>query len=97
MDEFEAREYLVKNVKGIGYKEASHFLRNTGAKNLAIIDRHILHILNSYKIIEMPKYLTPKRYMEIEEKERALARKLNMNLGELDMYLWYMKTGKVLK
>jgi len=27
---FELREWLVENVKGLGYKEASHFLRNIG-------------------------------------------------------------------
>ena len=27
---YELRDWLVKNVKGLGYKEASHFLRNTG-------------------------------------------------------------------
>ena len=30
------REWLVKNVKGIGWKEASHFLRNLSYKNFAI-------------------------------------------------------------
>ncbi len=97
MDEFKAREYLVKNVKGIGYKESSHFLRNTGAKNLAIIDRHILRVLHSYGIMEIPGYLTPKKYIEIEGKERKIAKRLNMSIGELDLYLWYMKTGKILK
>jgi len=33
-DENELREWLVKNIKGIGYKEASHFLRNIGFTNL---------------------------------------------------------------
>ncbi len=97
MDEFKAREYLVRNVKGLGCKESSHFLRNTGAKALAIIDRHVLQILHSYGIIEMPKYLNCRIYIEIEEKEREIANRVNMNLGELDLYLWYMKTGKILK
>jgi len=29
-DYFKLREYLVKNIKGLGWKEASHFLRNIG-------------------------------------------------------------------
>ena len=41
-DNKEKREFLVKNVKGIGLKEAAHYLRNTGHENLAILDRHIL-------------------------------------------------------
>ncbi|MCD6222175.1 MAG: DNA lyase, partial [Thermoplasmata archaeon] len=43
MDAIKAREWLVKNIKGYGYKEASHFLRNIGKGfELAILDRHIL-------------------------------------------------------
>ena len=44
-DEFMIREWLVRNVKGVGYKEASHFLRNIGFKNLSIIDFHIICLL----------------------------------------------------
>src|SRR6266566_2047800 len=44
---FELREWLVENVKGLGYKEASHFLRNIGlGEGFAILDRHILRNLN---------------------------------------------------
>ena len=42
MNEFEKREWVVKNVKGLRYKEDSHFLRNIDYKNIAIIDFHIL-------------------------------------------------------
>ena len=97
LGEFLAREWLVKNVKGIGYKEASHFLRNVGYFNLAILDRHILSVLSEHGIIEKPKTLTRRRYLEIEGKMRDLAEKVDLSLGELDLYLWYMKTGKVLK
>ena len=42
-DTFEIREWLVENVRGMGYKESSHFLRNIGlGENIAILDRHIL-------------------------------------------------------
>ena len=42
-----ARVWLVENVKGLGYKEASHFLRNIGlGEDLAILDRHILKNLS---------------------------------------------------
>ncbi|VVB68505.1 N-glycosylase/DNA lyase [Candidatus Norongarragalina meridionalis] len=93
----ERREWLVKNVKGLGYKEASHFLRNVGFFDVAIIDRHILNVLAEYGIIEKPKTLTPKKYLEIEGRLRKIARRLHMPLGELDFYLWWMKTGKILK
>ena len=97
LDQSELREWLVKNVKGIGYKEASHFLRNIGFKNLAIIDFHIVDLLVRNKIVEKPKTLTPKKYLEIEVLLREIARKANLNLAELDLYLWYMETGKILK
>ncbi len=93
----EKREWLVRNVKGLGYKEASHFLRNIGYKDVAIIDFHILDILERYSIIKKPKNLTKQKYLEIEEKLREIAKKLNISLAELDLYLWYMETGNVLK
>ena len=98
MPEKEAREFLVENVKGLGYKESSHFLRNTGSKNLAILDRHILNLLveNNY-IEEKPKTLTKNVYLKIEEIFNSLAKKLNMSSAELDLYMWYLKTNSVLK
>lgn len=41
------RDWLVKNVKGLGMKAASQFLRNLGDENLAIIDTHIIKFLKS--------------------------------------------------
>jgi N-glycosylase/DNA lyase len=94
----EAREWLVKNVKGFGYKEASHFLRNIGFKDVAIIDRHILRFLKDKELIEeLPKSLNRTRYIRLEKLLSAISEKINLNLGELDLYIWYTKTGKVLK
>ena len=93
------REEIVKNIKGLGMKEASHFLRNIGYKNLAIIDFHIVDLLVKHNLIEKPnsKFLTPKKYLEIENLLKQIAQKTNLNLGELDLYLWYEETGKILK
>ena len=96
-DENELREWLVKNIKGIGYKEASHFLRNIGFTNFAIIDFHIIDILAKHKLIEKPKTLTKKKYLEIENLLKEIGKKLKLNLAELDLYLWYIETGKILK
>lgn len=93
----ELRDWLVENVKGIGYKLASHFLRNIGYTNFAILDFHVIDILIKHKLIERPKTLTKKKYLEIEEALKTIAKKLNLSLAELDLYLWYMETGKVLK
>lgn len=91
------REWIVNNVKGLGYKEASHFLRNIGFDDYAIIDFHIVDILVGHKLIERPNSLTKKKYLEIEDLLRKLAKKTNLTLAELDLYLWYLETEKVLK
>ena len=97
MDEKEKREWIAKNIKGLGYKEASHFLRNTGHFNLAIVDRHILKKLHCCGLIRMPKTMTPKAYLKIENILQKICDKAKMSQGELDLYLWYAQTGKVLK
>lgn len=91
------REWLVNNIKGLGYKEASHFLRNIGFLNVAIIDRHILNILSEYNLIKRPKRISKSKYLEIERVLSDIASIVNLSLGELDLYLWFMKTGKILK
>jgi len=96
-NEYESREWLVKNIKGIGYKEASHFLRNIGYKNSAIVDFHIIDLLARCGLIEKPKTLTKTKYIEIEDVLVKIAEESSMNLAELDLYLWYIETGKVLK
>ncbi|MDD4290253.1 MAG: N-glycosylase/DNA lyase [Patescibacteria group bacterium] len=95
--EEDKRIWLLKNIKGFGMKESSHFLRNVGFFDYAILDRHIVNSLIDNKIIEFHKSLTPKKYIEIEKKMAKICEKLNMNQGELDMYVWYIKTGKILK
>ena len=90
-NEFEIREKLVENFKGISWKEASHFLRNLGYKNFAIIDRHVLKTLKEFGIIEdIPRALNRKNYLGIEDKLREIAKELNMSLAELDFYLFYL-------
>lgn len=96
-DEQEQRDWLAKNIKGIGYKEASHFLRNIGFTDLAIIDFHIIDLLTRLELIQKPKNLGKKKYLEIEKLLRNASIKLNMNLAELDLYMWYAETGKILK
>jgi len=91
------RDWIVNNIKGIGYKEASHFLRNVGFDDYAIIDFHILDILVNYSLLKKPKTLTKKKYLDIEILLRRLAKKTGLTLAELDLYLWYLETGKILK
>ncbi len=96
-DPKEIREWLVRNIKGLGYKEASHFLRNIGLKDVAIIDFHILDLLAKYNIIEKPKSLSKRKYLEIEKVLESIAKKIGVSLAELDLLMWYLETGKILK
>ena len=98
LNSFEAREWLVKHVKGLGYKEASHFLRNTGRKDVAILDRHILRWLVEKNYLDnFPRNLNRKKYMEIEELMKNIGSKMSMSLAELDLLLWHEMTGLILK
>lgn len=94
-----ARKWMVQNVKGIGYKEASHFLRNIGlGENLAIFDRHILKNLHLLGVIdEIPVSLSKQRYFEIESKMTKFANKINIPMSHLDLVLWFKETGEIFK
>ncbi|UUV18651.1 N-glycosylase/DNA lyase [Fusobacteria bacterium ZRK30] len=98
-DVFEKRIWLVKNIKGIGYKEASHFLRNIGfGDEIAILDRHILkNIMRLGVIDEIPKTITPKKYLEIEKKIEKYCRETEIPMDHFDLLLWYLEAGEVFK
>jgi len=95
--EREIRNWLAENVKGIGYKEASHFMRNVGFQNVAILDKHILNLLVENNLLKEKPKLNKKTYQEIESMLDSLAKKAKLDHARLDLYMWYMKTGKVLK
>jgi len=94
-----AREWLVENVKGLGYKEASHFIRNIGLSvDLAILDRHILKNLALLGVIkEVPSSPTKKMYLDIERKMTAFSKEAKIPMGHLDLLLWYREAGEVFK
>ncbi len=92
------REWLIKNVKGLGHKEASHFLRNIGYRNLAILDRHILKNLVKVGVIDgIPTTLSKKIYYEIEAKFQEFSESIKIPMDELDLLFWCMETGEVFK
>ena len=87
-----------KGIKGLGYKEASHFLRNIGFKGYAILDKHILNSLLEFNIIDKIKTpLTSKVYYEIEEKMKLFSNEIKIPMDDLDLLLWSRKNGKILK
>jgi len=93
------REWLVRNVKGIGYKEASHFIRNIGkGQNVAILDRHVLKNLKIAGVIKgIPRSISRKTYFDIENRMKAFAKRIKIPLSHLDLALWYKETGDVFK
>lgn len=94
----EQREWLVNNVSGLGWKEASHFLRNIGHRELAILDRHILrNLVRSGALVELPPSLNPKRYREIEATFKEFSRSIDIAMDELDLLFWSMETGRIFK
>ena len=96
----ERRDWLVreKGIKGLGYKEASHFLRNIGLKGYAILDKHVLKCIAELKIIDSPKPPnTRSRYLRVEDKLRDLTETTKIDFDEMDLVLWSMKTGQILK
>ncbi|KAA0006972.1 MAG: N-glycosylase/DNA lyase [Thermoplasmata archaeon] len=98
MDAVNAREWLVKNIKGYGYKEASHFLRNIGKGfELAILDRHILKNLVEFSVIDNIPALTKKKYYEIEKKMREFSERIGIPMAYLDFVLWHRQTGRIFK
>ena len=94
-----AREWLVQNVKGIGYKEASHFLRNIGfQQNLAILDRHIVKNLKFIGVLkEIPGSISRRRYLDIEKRMMEFSKAVQIPMGHLDLVMWYKETGEIFK
>ena len=98
-DNLKLREFFVTNIKGMAYKEASHFLRNIGyGENIAILDRHILRNMLKYKLIsEIPKTITKKNYLHLENLLINFSKKTNIPMSHLDFVLWYQATGDIFK
>ena len=99
-DPIERRDFFAtnKDIKGIGYKESSHFLRNIGFSGYAILDKHILNTLYELKITDSPTPPgTRDRYLHIERRLKDFARDIDIPIDELDLLLWSEKTGEILK
>jgi len=99
-DPEERRDFFAKNkaVKGLGYKETSHFLRNIGFKGYAILDKHIIHSLREMGVISNRDFpSTPAKYKEIEKRLAAFAQEISIDMDHLDLLLWSRKTGEILK
>ncbi|OGW41627.1 MAG: hypothetical protein A2010_14915 [Nitrospirae bacterium GWD2_57_9] len=94
------RDFFAKSraIKGLGYKEASHFLRNIGFPGYAILDKHILNSLREMGVIgKGMRPATRAGYLAIEKKLEHLAAELKIDMDHLDLLLWSRKTGEILK
>ena len=94
------RDFFAKNrsIKGLGYKESSHFLRNIGYRGYAILDKHILNSLRELGVINnRMRPTTRSGYLAIEEKLRRFAEEAKIDMDHLDLLLWSRKTGEILK
>ncbi|MDX9790962.1 MAG: N-glycosylase/DNA lyase [Candidatus Kapaibacterium sp.] len=98
MSNYEKRNWLANNLNGFGMKESSHFLRNIGYENLAILDRHILrHLMNCGVFDELPKLTPEKNYISVESKFLEFADYVGISLDELDLLFWASSTGEIIK
>lgn len=89
---------LNKDIKGLGMKEASHFLRNIGFRGYAILDKHIINSLHEFGVLKNNKRPKNRReYIEIEEKFKEFSKDIGIDMDELDLLLWSRKNGRILK
>jgi N-glycosylase/DNA lyase len=105
IDVYKIREWLIANVKGMGYKTSSHFLRNIGDSTLAIIDTHIIKFLAEELCVtfgftyeeavkEFRKQAIRKEgYLGLEKLFQNIAKQNGLSCAELDSFLWKYYSG----
>jgi len=93
------RDLIASRVKGVGKKEASHFLRNAGhGSTLAILDRHVLKNLREAGVIGSASgAVTRRKYDEIEGRVEGFCRKNKIPMQHLDLLFWSAETGEIFK
>lgn len=101
-DKVALRNMLFKQVKGMGLKEASHFLRNIGfGHDVAILDRHILRVMESLEILPVgmtsKESLTLGKYLQIEDNLRQYSIDTKIPLEYIDFVFWYKATDDIFK
>jgi N-glycosylase/DNA lyase len=86
----EARDLFVSICSGIGYKQASMFLRNIGfGYDLAIIDTHIIDYLKLVNVIPLYMNVRSKSvYSKIENLYSEYAQSKQFDIKKLDVAIW---------
>lgn len=86
------RAFFVKEIKGIGPKQSSHFLRNVGYSNeVAVLDVHILRYMEIQGIIgdAYNKAIgTLKQYEKLESLLIDFLRHMKYPIGFIDQAIW---------
>ena len=91
----ELRDALVKEVDGLGYKAASHFLRNLGVNELAIIDVHILKYSEYFFHSSISTIPSVKNKYELVESffNKWAEKEFDLCPSQLDWLIWCMESG----
>jgi len=80
---------MVKQIKGINDKQASHFLATLGFEDYAILDTHVLkQLVENGVITEKPKYLSHRKYTAIEELMKEFSKSIGIPFPHLDTIFW---------
>lgn len=90
LDCHKVRTRLIKNVKGIGNKISSHWLRNIGFQ-LPIIDIHVRRVLSCAELIDeefTKNQISNSEYFYLENKVIEIAKQLKIDVAKLDFILW---------
>jgi len=86
----EAREILSDICFGIGFKQASLFLRNIHyANDLAILDSHVIKYLGILGLKrKLHKNLSKNVYLNYENLLREYSKRFNTSVAKLDVSIW---------
>lgn len=89
--ESKLRAFLVKEIKGIGPKQASFFIRNIGySDSIAILDSHIVFFLNAIKLLDSPKpnLSCISTYQKLESNFKSYSQEMGYSVGIVDQAVW---------
>jgi len=88
----EARKVLIKNAIGIGYKQASMYLRNIAySEDFAILDSHVLKYMNICNLIkkeEITDLSSKYKYLHLENIFKNYATLKGKSMQNLDLAIW---------
>lgn len=90
-DASEARSWFVRNAPGLGPKQASMFLRNSGISyELAILDRHVLDYMSTLGLYNGTRRFLPglSQYRRQEAVLKSYAADVEAPVGLLDWAIW---------